>query len=118
VNLNFLNIKISYVHVPPPEDEVHQQQQAQLATAPRKHYKIIFIKAPSAPSIAQQAAAAAAQNEEKTLIYVLVKKPEEIDAAAPALPSALAPSKPEVYFIKYKTQSEASSGAVAGGHGM
>lgn len=50
------------------------------------------------------------QNEEKTLVYVLVKKPEEqqdivIPTAAPTQPS-----KPEVYFIKYKTQKESNSG--------
>ena len=109
----------SYVHVPPPEDEVAYQQQAAVASAPRKHYKIIFIKAPSAPSYAQQAAVAqAAQNSEKTLIYVLVKKPEEIsyDQSVPES-SPLAPSKPEVYFIKYKTQSTASAGSSAGGGG-
>lgn len=99
----------SYVHVPPPEDEVQQQQQQAFAAAPRKHYKIIFIKAPSAPSITQQIAAAQAQNEEKTLIYVLVKKPEDVNFEAPELPSPLAPSKPEVYFIKYKTQKEAAA---------
>jgi hypothetical protein len=100
----------SYVHVPPPEDEVQVQQQQAFAAAPRKHYKIIFIKAPSAPSISQQVAAAQAQNSEKTLIYVLVKKPEDIsNFEAPEPSSPLAPSKPEVYFIKYKTQKEASS---------
>lgn len=93
--------------MPPPEEEQAVSHHQQQFAAPRKHYKIIFIKAPSAPSISQQIAAAQAQNEEKTLIYVLVKKPEDISvghgaAAAPALPV----SKPEVYFIKYKTQKE------------
>lgn len=82
-------------------------------SAPRKHYKIIFIKAPSAPSITQQIAQAQAQSQEKTLIYVLVKKPEDITigsgpSAAPALPV----SKPEVYFIKYKTQKEQAAAGV------
>jgi Domain of unknown function (DUF243) len=94
--------------VPPAEDEVAVAQQQAFAAAPRKHYKIIFIKAPSHPSISQQAAAVQAQNSEKTLIYVLVKKPEEINYDAPIEQSPLAPSKPEVYFIKYKTQKEAN----------
>jgi hypothetical protein len=102
-----------YVHVPPEEDEaVHHQQQFPVAP-PQKHYKIIFIKAPSAPSVSQQLIQAQAQNQEKTLIYVLVKKPEDISFNAPDLPKPLAPSKPEVYFIKYKTQKEAGGA----GHG-
>jgi hypothetical protein len=84
-----------------------------LAAAPRKHYKIIFIKAPSAPSVSQQVAAAQAQNSEKTLIYVLVKKPDEINFEAPEPSSPLAPSKPEVYFIKYKTQKEQASNSAS-----
>jgi hypothetical protein len=106
-----------YVHVPPPEDEVEQRFQQQQAVAPRKHYKIIFIKAPSAPSVSQQVAqAAAAQNSEKTLIYVLVKKPEEVNyEQAGEAPAPLAPSKPEVYFIKYKTQKDASGGGFSSG---
>lgn len=97
----------SYVHVPPPEDEAEVAQQQQSYAAPRKHYKIIFIKAPSAPSITQQIAAAQAQNEEKTLIYVLVKKPEDYAQPGEAAPVPQLPvSKPEVYFIKYKTQKQ------------
>lgn len=111
-----------YVHVPPPDDEQEIRQQQQIAQTPRKHYKIIFIKAPSAPSITQQAIAAQAQSQEKTLIYVLVKKPEEISFDAPAAQPALAPTKPEVYFIKYKTQKEAGAplfgGAASGGSGF
>lgn len=51
-----------------------------------------------------------AQNEEKTLVYVLVKKPDDI--ADITLPTAAptAPSKPEVYFIRYKAKSEVSGG--------
>jgi hypothetical protein len=108
------NLSHSYVHVPPPEEEHAVAQQQQQLAAPRKHYKIIFIKAPSAPSITQQIAAAQAQNEEKTLIYVLVKKPEDIvSGPGPAAVASLPVSKPEVYFIKYKTQKDggASGGA-------
>lgn len=43
-------------------------------------------------------------------MYVLAKKPESLDDLArnaqPA--STTEPSKPEVYFIKYKTQKEAA----------
>ena len=87
-----------YVHVPPPEpEEQHVQRPIPVAQA-QKHYKIIFIKAPSAPSYQAPIIPVQPQNEEKTLVYVLVKKPEEqqdivIPTAAPTQPS-----KPEVRF--------------------
>lgn len=63
----------------------------------------------------------AQQNQEKTIVYVLVKKPDEIgDVAIPTVPPTQ-PSKPEVYFIKYKTQSAnaqtSSSGSFLSGGG-
>lgn len=104
-----------YVHVPPPEqEEIRSQRPIPVAPA-QKHYKIIFIKAPSPPSYQAPIIPVQPQNEEKTLVYVLVKKPEEqqeliIPTAAPTQPS-----KPEVYFIKYKTQKESSGGYASGG---
>lgn len=103
-----------YVHVPPPEqEEIRQQRPIPVAQA-QKHYKIIFIKAPSPPSYQAPIIPVQPQNEEKTLVYVLVKKPEEQqDVIIPtAVPTQ--PSKPEVYFIKYKTQKESSGGSYAG----
>lgn len=90
-----------YVHVAP-EDPEEVRQAALIQSAPRqKHYKIIFIKAPSYSAQQQQIIAQqAAQKEEKTLVYVLVKKPESpADITIPA-PAAVQPSKPEVYFIR------------------
>ncbi|CAD7084186.1 unnamed protein product [Hermetia illucens] len=98
-----------YVHVPPPdpEEQVHASKITQFAQ-PRKHYKIIFIKAPTvqAPSAAQ-IAAANALTEEKTLVYVLVKKPEEPSVEQlQTLQSTVHHHKPEVYFIKYKAKTQ------------
>lgn len=94
-----------YVHVPPPEPEEIRTNQILSGQLAQKHYKIIFIKAPSAPSAAaQQIALQQAQNSEKTIVYVLVKKPEELQDIQINGQPALQPSKPEVYFIKYKTQ--------------
>jgi len=45
------------------------------------------------------------QNEEKTLVYVLVKKPEEAPEITIPTPAPTQPAKPEVYFIRYKTVS-------------
>lgn len=77
------------------------------ASAAQKNYKIIFIKAPAyqAPQVPQ--IPTQSQNEEKTLVYVLVKKPDDAqDIVVPTLAPSK-PSKPEVFFIKYKTQKEA-----------
>lgn len=47
------------------------------------------------------------QNEEKTIVYVLSKKPTiEQNIELPELP-VTEPSKPQVFFIKYRTQAEA-----------
>ncbi|XP_017140227.1 adenylate cyclase, terminal-differentiation specific [Drosophila miranda] len=99
-----------YVHVPPAEDpEEHYPQPALPIAPPRKHYRIVFIKAPT-PSVSKAALRIKqAPVEEKTIIYVLTKKPDPLDLQA-ALEEVAPkqPSKPEVFFIKYKTQEEAA----------
>lgn len=72
--------------------------------APQKHYKIIFIKAPTAPTPTAPVIPLQAQNEEKTLVYVLVKKPEDQPEISIPTAAPTQPTKPEVYFIRYKTQ--------------
>ncbi|XP_012059589.1 PREDICTED: uncharacterized protein LOC105622784 [Atta cephalotes] len=72
----------------------------------QKHYKIVFIKAPTPPTPTAPVIPVQQQDEQKTLIYVLVKKPEEaLEINLPTI-TPTQPSKPEVYFIKYKTQKE------------
>lgn len=72
---------------------------------PQKNYKVIFIKAPSVPDV-PPIVQIVPQNEEKTLVYVLVKKPEEqTDIVIPS-PAPTKASKPEVYFVNYQTQKE------------
>ncbi|XP_065090392.1 pupal cuticle protein 36a-like [Ochlerotatus camptorhynchus] len=107
-----------YVHVPPQDPEETRAQQIISQGVARKHYKIIFIKTPNVQSSAAQIALQQAQQEEKTIVYVLVKKPDDQgDINIPQLP-ALPPSKPEVYFIKYKANRGGSSGAGAIGGGI
>lgn len=98
-----------YVHVPPPEpEEVRQSVVQQQGITAQKHYKIIFIKTPSLDAQQQQIIRQQQQQqEEKTLIYVLSKRPDE--AQQQIIDQQLRPSvinKPEVYFIKYKTQAQ------------
>jgi len=111
-----------YVHVAPDENIGSDVGAPVPAPAPQqKHYKIIFIKAPSYnQQIAQQQAALATKAaEEKTLVYVLSRKPDDLPVGGPAGGAAdvFKPSKPEVYFIKYKAQTGAAAGGNAGGAG-
>ncbi|KAM7359554.1 uncharacterized protein ACRADG_000034 isoform 1-T2 [Cochliomyia hominivorax] len=106
-----------YVHVPPEDLEEDYTQkninQQQISIPPKKHYKIIFIKAPSypIPNYQQLIASTVPQTEEKTLVYVLVKKPEvpPLEQIQQIQQSSYKSSKPEVYFIKYKTRKENDS---------
>lgn len=103
--------------MPPPEPEEFRPQRPIQVAAPQKHYKIIFIKAPSAPTPTAPVIPLQPQNEEKTLVYVLVKKPEEAPEINIPQPVPTQPSKPEVYFIRYKTQKGAGGGGGFGGGG-
>lgn len=98
-----------YVHVAPEDPP----QLLPPPAAPRKHYKIIFIKAPTQASHQRQVIQAAAQQapiEEKTLVYVLVDRPQQQVVVQPPVQ----PSKPEVYFIKYKAAAAAPSPVKSG----
>lgn len=97
-----------YVHVPPTdfEDEEMAPRVVHQVAPKQKHYKIVFIKAPSAPAVRAPVVPPAPQNEEKTLIYVLHKKPEAQQDIVIPTPAPTKPSKPEVYFIKYKTKKD------------
>ncbi|XP_053681630.1 uncharacterized protein LOC128732408 [Sabethes cyaneus] len=95
-----------YVHVPPPEPEVPVTRKPITVPPPQKHYKIVFIKAPSPPTQAPPVIPPLPQNEEKTLVYVLVKKQDEPEEIIIPTAAPTPPSKPEVYFIRYKTQKQ------------
>lgn len=103
-----------YVHVPPPEQEEFNPPKTYSFPAPQKHYKIIFIKAPTPPTPTAPTIPLQPQNEEKTLVYVLVKKPEDAPEITIPTPAPTQPSKPEVYFIRYKTQKESVAAAADG----
>lgn len=82
--------------MPPPETVEYTHTQILEPQIPKKHYKIIFIKAPTAPTPTVPVIPETIPDEHKTLVYVLVKKPEpqpqiEIPKIRPT-----EPSKPEV----------------------
>lgn len=93
-----------YVHVPPPEPEYTTPRRPAEVLPAQKHYRIIFIKAPTHPVPTLPPLPAAPENEEKTIVYVLVKKPDDLPSITLTAPASTVPSKPEVYFIRYKTQ--------------
>ncbi|KAH8280492.1 hypothetical protein KR018_008596 [Drosophila ironensis] len=95
-----------YVHVPPEEPELYPAAAPIQTAVPKKHYKIIFIKAPNPPAPVRQVLPPPVQDEHKTLVYVLVKKPEEQQPVILPAPEPTEPTKPEVYFIKYKQQAK------------
>ncbi|EDW00332.1 uncharacterized protein LOC6565386 [Drosophila grimshawi] len=75
---------------------------------PQKNYRVVFIKAPAGDNGNVKYSAEFAPQEEKTVIYVLSKKDNDLDAGDIATPAPTQPSKPEVFFIKYKTDEEAN----------
>lgn len=97
-----------YVHIPPEESAKIIPSQVINVPVPKKHYKIIFIKAPTPPTPAKQIIPEQPQDEHKTLVYVLVKNPEPQPLIDVPLPEPTEPSKPEVYFINYKDQEKLS----------
>ncbi|KAJ6635127.1 hypothetical protein Bhyg_13710 [Pseudolycoriella hygida] len=97
-----------YVHVPPPEPEYIAPRRPITFPPPQKHYKIVFIKAPSPPAPTAPVIPLQPQNEEKTLVYVLVKRPDEQPEVVIPTQPPTQPSKPEVYFIRYKTNKQES----------
>lgn len=66
---------------------------------------ILYSQAPAPPTPTAPVIPVQPQDEQKTLIYVLVKKPEEAPEITIPTPAPTQPSKPEVYFIRYKTQA-------------
>lgn len=108
-------IKDIYVHVPPPEDPEEFEGDIGGGSVQRKHYKIIFIKAPSVSIDQQFGLGSGGGGQEKTIVYVLVKKPDlntELETARENLGKK---NKPEVYFIKYKSKKQ--GGATTAGVG-
>lgn len=96
-----------YIHSAPEEPELPKLRRPISLPPPQKHYKIIFVKAPT-ESRAPQIVPVAPQNEEKTIVYVLVKKPEDPEVIVPKIEQK-PPTKPEVYYIKYNNKQDSQA---------
>ncbi|XP_062554910.1 uncharacterized protein LOC134220007 [Armigeres subalbatus] len=96
-----------YVHVPPEDKEEYVAPRViQPVSHKQKHYKIIFIKAPTPPAPKSVVVPPQPSSEEKTIVYVLHQKPEQQQEVIVQKPEPAKQNKPEVYFIKYKNRKE------------
>lgn len=96
-----------YVVSAPEDDDNIPKNKHLVLGRPQKNYRVVFIKAPNSNAGNVKYSAEFAPQEEKTVIYVLSKKPNELEASDIATPAPAVASKPEVFFIKYKTDEEA-----------
>jgi hypothetical protein len=104
-----------YVHAAPDEPTFVENKVLRVNGGGDKHVNIIFVKAPSSSSQSQTEVILPEQPQQKTVVYVLVKKPENSNNVKVTGPGARLPSKPEVFFIRYKNKEEAGGyGAPAG----
>lgn len=97
-----------YLHSAPEDHDNIGKTKHFVLGRPQKNYRVVFIKAPSDSSANVKLSAEYAPQEEKTVIYVLSQKEHELDVNDIATPAPTQPSKPEVFFIKYKTPEEAA----------
>ncbi|XP_039959092.1 uncharacterized protein LOC120773942 [Bactrocera tryoni] len=93
-----------------PEDSEEQTRSKHFVIGrPQKNYRVVFIKAPSSDNANLKLTAEYAPQEEKTVIYVLSKKDNDLNIGEISTPAPTQPTKPEVFFIKYKTPEEAAA---------
>lgn len=103
-------VRKQFYVVSAPEDNDGQVKHKHLVLGrPQRNYRVVFIKAPTSGAGNVKYSAEYAPQEEKTVIYVLSKKDNELDASDIATPAPTEASKPEVFFIKYKTPEEAAA---------
>ena len=99
-----------FIHSAPEETEAEiDEELADLAQQPRKHYNVLFVKTPSQTNRAAALNLAKAIKEEKTVVYVLAKKTSAADLQEAIQQAPQTVNKPEVFFIKYRTPEEAAN---------
>uniref|UniRef100_A0A6P4E678 Uncharacterized protein LOC108039472 n=1 Tax=Drosophila rhopaloa TaxID=1041015 RepID=A0A6P4E678_DRORH len=102
-----------FYSISPAEDpeDVEPKTRHLVIGQPRRNYRVIFIRAPGANSERVKYTAELAPQEERTVIYVLTRKQQELEATDIVAPQEKlqAEQKPDVFFIKYKTNDEAAA---------
>ncbi|EDV47752.1 uncharacterized protein LOC6552074 [Drosophila erecta] len=94
-----------FIHSAPEEAEDYKERHITVGV-PKRNYNVVFIKSPQRNN-RKTIKISPAANEDKTVIYVLSKKGDS-DLNAEVVEQASSTSKPEVFFIKYKTNEEAA----------
>ncbi|TMW46728.1 hypothetical protein DOY81_008189 [Sarcophaga bullata] len=97
-----------FIHSAPEDVEEDYKEKHITVGVPKKNYNVVFIKSPAKSNKKTSIKISPAPNEEKTVIYVLSKKTDASDIQAEVVEHATTTAKPEVFFIKYKTNEEAN----------
>ncbi|XP_031355170.1 uncharacterized protein LOC116179513 [Photinus pyralis] len=97
-------------------EDLQAKLKVNVVPASHKNTKIIFVKAPGY-KVVPEVVAPPSQAEDKTLVYVLVKKPQD---GSITIPTGLGvkQAKPEVFFIKYNNKQDAAPQVSAGAQGQ
>ncbi|XP_061386728.1 uncharacterized protein LOC133321661 [Musca vetustissima] len=96
-----------FIHSAPEEEGVEVHQHDIAVGTPRKNLNVVFVKAPAEKQQKIQVRITPAVNEEKTAVYVLSKKADAPIVESIVQEPVTTTSKPEVAFIKYRTNEEA-----------
>ncbi|XP_073816462.1 uncharacterized protein [Musca autumnalis] len=96
-----------FIHSAPEEEGVEVQHHDIAVGTPRKNLNVVFVKAPAEKQQKVQVRITPAVNEEKTAVYVLTKKADAPIVESIVEEPSTTTSKPEVAFIKYRTNEEA-----------
>ncbi|XP_073816489.1 uncharacterized protein [Musca autumnalis] len=96
-----------FIHSAPQEEGIEVQQHDIAVGTPRKNYNVVFVKAPAEKQQKVKVRVTPAVNEEKTAVYVLSKKADAPIVETFVQEPITTTSKPEVAFIKYRTNEEA-----------
>ncbi|XP_073816589.1 uncharacterized protein [Musca autumnalis] len=99
--------KSFFIHSAPEEQGVDVQQHDIAVGTPRKNFNVVFVKAPAEKQQKVKVRVTPAVNEEKTAVYVLSKKADAPIVETLVQEAVTTTSKPEVAFIKYRTNEEA-----------
>ncbi|XP_058982661.1 uncharacterized protein LOC101890858 [Musca domestica] len=96
-----------FIHSAPQDEGVEVQEHDIAVGTPRKNYNVVFVKAPTEKQQKVKVRVIPAVNEEKTAVYVLSKKADAPIVETFVQEPVTTTSKPEVAFIKYRTNEEA-----------
>jgi len=97
-----------YVHAAPDFPEDQQARVIRIPGGQDKHVNIIFVKTPSQSANQQTEVILPDRDEQKTVVYVLHRKFDPTTDLKIRAPRPQPPTKPDVYFIRYKENNGAA----------